>query len=41
MPHSRFFLLVVGILAGAAVLLLAVMPRLAAVLSRVQRLEHT
>ncbi len=39
MPHSRFFLLVVGILAMAALLLAAVLPRIRAVLHRVEQIE--
>jgi POT family proton-dependent oligopeptide transporter len=41
MPHSRFFLLVIGILAIAAVVLVAVLPRVRAVLQRVDRLERS
>lgn len=36
MPHSRFFLLVVGVLLGAAVLLALLMPRINAVLRRAE-----
>lgn len=39
MPHSRFFLLVVGILIVAAVLLALVMPRIRKVLQRVEALQ--
>ncbi len=39
MPHSRFFLLVVGVLLGAAVLLTLLMPRINAVLRQAARSE--
>ncbi len=39
MPHSRFFLLVVGVLAVAALLLALVLPRVNRVLRRVEELE--
>ncbi len=39
MPHSRFFLLVVGVLLGAAVLLTLLMPRINAVLRQAARTE--
>ena len=39
MPHSRFFLVVVAILLGAAVLLIMLMPRIRTVLRRVEALE--
>jgi POT family proton-dependent oligopeptide transporter len=38
LPHSRFFLLVVAVLAMAALLLVVVMPRVKAVIRRVERL---
>jgi POT family proton-dependent oligopeptide transporter len=40
MPHSRFFLLVVGILAVAALVLIAVLPQVRAVLRRAEELEQ-
>lgn len=39
MPHSRFFLLLVGILAVAALLLASVLPRIYGVLQRVEQTE--
>jgi POT family proton-dependent oligopeptide transporter len=39
-PHSRFFLLVVGILGMAALVLIAMMPRVRAVLQRVKEIEE-
>jgi POT family proton-dependent oligopeptide transporter len=39
MPHSRFFLMIVGILAVAALLLVLAMPRIRRVLHRVEELE--
>jgi proton-dependent oligopeptide transporter, POT family len=39
MPHSRFFLLVVAVLGMAAILLVFVMPRVKAVIRRVEQLE--
>jgi POT family proton-dependent oligopeptide transporter len=39
MPHSRFFLLVVAVLGMAAILLVLVMPRVKAVIRRVETLE--
>jgi POT family proton-dependent oligopeptide transporter len=38
MPHSRFFLLVVGVLIMAGILLVVVMPRVKAVIRRVEQL---
>ena len=40
MPHSRFFLVVVGILLMATVLLVLLMPRIRRVLQAVKALEH-
>jgi POT family proton-dependent oligopeptide transporter len=40
MPHSRFFLLVVGVLSLAGLLLLVAMPRLKAVIHRVEQLDR-
>ena len=40
MPHSRFFLLVVGILAVAALVLIAVLPYVRAVLRQAEELEY-
>lgn len=39
MPHSRFFLLVTGVLAVAAMLLVALLPRIRRVLQRVDEIE--
>jgi len=39
MPHSRFFLLVTGILVVAALLLAALVPRLKLLLQRAEALE--
>jgi POT family proton-dependent oligopeptide transporter len=39
MPHSRFFLLVIAVLGMAALLLVIVMPRVKAVIRRVEQVE--